>query len=99
MAIDDRRITSSNSTHWTRSTAARSSWRPPPRAAAGGSPRPQRLTPSAVDPDAIACYFVANDKGGWQADVPALRKLHPDLMTFETWLTREGTAKFARAAQ
>ncbi|WP_328406392.1 NmrA/HSCARG family protein [Nocardia sp. NBC_00403] len=46
------------------------------------------------DPDAIAGYIVANEKGGWQADIPALRKLHPTLMTFDTWLTKEGKAKF-----
>jgi uncharacterized protein YbjT (DUF2867 family) len=37
----------------------------------------------------------AKSFGGWQADIPALRGLHPDLMDFETWLAREGKAKFA----
>lgn len=32
---------------------------------------------------------------GWQADIPALRRLHPGLMDFETWLAREGSARFA----
>ncbi len=30
--------------------------------------------------------------GGWQADIPSLRALHPGLMTFETWLERRGAA-------
>jgi uncharacterized protein YbjT (DUF2867 family) len=30
--------------------------------------------------------------GGWQADVPALRALHPGLMTFNTWLVSGGGA-------
>jgi uncharacterized protein YbjT (DUF2867 family) len=32
--------------------------------------------------------------GGWQADIPALRALHPGLMDFGTWLEREGKARF-----
>ncbi|MEU7742385.1 NmrA/HSCARG family protein [Nonomuraea sp. NPDC049158] len=31
---------------------------------------------------------------GWQADIPALRALHPGLMDFETWLRREGKTLF-----
>lgn len=46
------------------------------------------------DPDALAGWIIANEKGGWQADIPALRTRHPDLMTFDTWLDREGKAKF-----
>ncbi|MEU7852932.1 NmrA/HSCARG family protein [Nonomuraea sp. NPDC049141] len=46
------------------------------------------------DPDALAGYEFANHGGGWHADIPALRKAHPGLMDFATWLTREGTAKF-----
>jgi uncharacterized protein YbjT (DUF2867 family) len=37
----------------------------------------------------------ARSFGGWQADIPALRALHPGLMDFDTWLAREGAAKFA----
>jgi uncharacterized protein YbjT (DUF2867 family) len=37
----------------------------------------------------------ATSFGGWQADITALRKLHPDLMDFETWLSHEGRAAFA----
>ncbi|HEY3505354.1 MAG TPA: NmrA/HSCARG family protein [Actinocatenispora sp.] len=33
--------------------------------------------------------------GGWQADIPALRRRHPGLMTFDTWLGRTGRAKLA----
>jgi uncharacterized protein YbjT (DUF2867 family) len=36
----------------------------------------------------------AKSFNGWQADIPALRALHPDLMDVETWLAREGKAKF-----
>jgi uncharacterized protein YbjT (DUF2867 family) len=32
--------------------------------------------------------------GGWQADIPALRTLHPDLMDLPTWLERDGKARF-----
>lgn len=31
--------------------------------------------------------------GGWRADIPALRRRHPGLMTFDTWLARTGRAK------
>ncbi|MGW4771783.1 NmrA/HSCARG family protein [Nocardia sp. NPDC004278] len=47
------------------------------------------------DPDAIAGFVFANERGGWQADIPALRKLHPGLLTFDTWLARDGKAQFA----
>jgi hypothetical protein len=36
----------------------------------------------------------ARSFAGWQADIPALRVLHPGLMDFATWLAREGAAKF-----
>ncbi|MCG5217062.1 NmrA/HSCARG family protein [Streptosporangium sp. KLBMP 9127] len=32
--------------------------------------------------------------GGWRADIPALRKLYPGLMNFDTWMEREGRAGF-----
>jgi hypothetical protein len=28
--------------------------------------------------------------GGYRADIPALRKLHPGLMDFATWLEKAG---------
>ncbi|AKU99212.1 hypothetical protein AKJ09_05876 [Labilithrix luteola] len=34
-----------------------------------------------------------NDEG-YRADIPALRAIHPELMTFERWLARHGLAKF-----
>ncbi|AEH11506.1 MULTISPECIES: NmrA family NAD(P)-binding protein [Protofrankia] len=43
--------------------------------------------------DLRAAYLFATDKGGWQADIPTLRTLHPGLMDFETWLARQGRAK------
>jgi uncharacterized protein YbjT (DUF2867 family) len=36
------------------------------------------------------------DEGLWQADIPALRQLHPGLMDFGTWLTQVGKAIFDR---
>ncbi|MDX2853637.1 NmrA/HSCARG family protein [Streptomyces sp. PA03-3a] len=30
---------------------------------------------------------------GWQADITALREQHPGLMSFDTWLAREGAAR------
>jgi len=43
--------------------------------------------------DAALAYDFVN-KGGYQADIPVLRKLHPGLMDFATWLEKEGKAKF-----
>jgi uncharacterized protein YbjT (DUF2867 family) len=34
------------------------------------------------------------NEGGWHADIPALRVLHPGLMDFTTWLARGAAAKF-----
>ncbi|CUU59698.1 Uncharacterized conserved protein YbjT, contains NAD(P)-binding and DUF2867 domains [Parafrankia irregularis] len=42
--------------------------------------------------DAVA--FV-NDRGGYGADIATARALHPELMTFETWLERRGAALVA----
>lgn len=38
----------------------------------------------------------AKNFGGWQADIPALRALHPSLLTFPAWLEREGKTLFER---
>ncbi|MBB5916006.1 uncharacterized protein YbjT (DUF2867 family) [Nocardia transvalensis] len=46
------------------------------------------------DPDALAGYEFANHRGGWHADIPALRTRHPALMDFSTWLEREGTQRY-----
>ncbi|RKN43022.1 NmrA/HSCARG family protein [Streptomyces hoynatensis] len=53
-----------------------------------------RETLEGQDPDALAGYRFANERGGWQADIPALRRLHPGLLTFRAWLEREGRAQF-----
>ncbi|WP_211245919.1 NmrA/HSCARG family protein [Actinomadura oligospora] len=67
---------------------------------ATGSPVTYNAIPledlTTADPDARAGYEFANNRGGWQADIPALRELHPTLMTFDTWLTREGTTLLKR---
>jgi NAD(P)-dependent dehydrogenase (short-subunit alcohol dehydrogenase family) len=39
--------------------------------------------------DAALTYDFVN-MGGYQADIPALRKLHPGLMDFATWLEKAG---------
>jgi uncharacterized protein YbjT (DUF2867 family) len=39
-------------------------------------------------------YEYMNANKGTQVDIPALRKLHPGLMSFETWLRSGGAAKF-----
>jgi uncharacterized protein YbjT (DUF2867 family) len=57
-------------------------YRPIPREALAGR-----------DGDAMAGYDFANGEG-WHADVDALRKEHPGLMDFATWLHREGTAAY-----
>ncbi|MFE6932899.1 NmrA/HSCARG family protein [Streptomyces sp. NPDC057699] len=50
---------------------------------------------TGLDPDAQAGYDFAHRKGGgWQADISKLRSLHPALMTFDTWLRKEGRAQF-----
>ena len=36
----------------------------------------------------IADMFAWFNDHGYAADIPALRKLHPGLMTFETWLRK-----------
>lgn len=66
-----------------RATGRDVSYRPIPREALAGG-----------DPDGIAGYDFGNDHGGWRADIPMLRRLYPDLMDFDTWLTKQGTARF-----
>jgi NAD(P)-dependent dehydrogenase (short-subunit alcohol dehydrogenase family) len=48
-------------------------------------------TPSANLGDVQMASF-----SGWTADIESLRKLHPPLMTFQTWLACEGNPKFAK---
>ncbi len=42
----------------------------------------------------VARVFAFYNETGYQVDIAALRALHPGLMDFETWLKREGTAKY-----
>ncbi|MCW2881860.1 MAG: NmrA/HSCARG family protein [Sphaerisporangium sp.] len=42
---------------------------------------------------AAAGYEFMNSGKGTQADIPALRGLHPGLMTFDAWLEKEGAAR------
>jgi uncharacterized protein YbjT (DUF2867 family) len=48
-------------------------------------------------PELAATYRAALDfvekNGGWHADIPALRVIHPGLMTFRAWLARTGAAR------
>lgn len=46
---------------------------------------------------ARACEFI--NEGGIKVDIPTLRKLHPDLMDFETWLEKIGRAQFEALSQ
>ena len=50
---------------------------------------------------AASVQLAAWDDGppGRQADITLLRKLHPGLMDFQTWLERFGAAKFAALPQ
>ncbi|MBP2327615.1 uncharacterized protein YbjT (DUF2867 family) [Kibdelosporangium banguiense] len=62
----------------------------------------QHLTPellAAHYPELARNYQAALDfmgkNGGWHADIPALRVIHPGLMDFRTWLDRVGGAKIS----
>jgi uncharacterized protein YbjT (DUF2867 family) len=56
--------------------------------------RPVKLTaPSSGgwgDPEEAAAGFNFFNGEGYDADIPALRKLHPGLLTFEQWLRKSG---------
>ncbi|MEV6373321.1 NmrA/HSCARG family protein [Micromonospora musae] len=59
---------------------------------ATGRTLPQRLVaPDQPAPDGVTDEPVAF--GGWQAEIPALRALHPGLMNFDTWLARTGASR------
>ncbi|NYI06844.1 NmrA/HSCARG family protein [Allostreptomyces psammosilenae] len=47
---------------------------------------------AAIMPGIERAYAFLYEGGGWQADIPALRKRHPGLMDFPTWLQRGGAA-------
>jgi uncharacterized protein YbjT (DUF2867 family) len=42
----------------------------------------------------VALVFYFLNEIGYQTDIPTLRKLHPGLMNFDTWLQKEGKVKF-----
>ncbi|WP_201377588.1 NmrA/HSCARG family protein [Ktedonobacter sp. SOSP1-52] len=78
----------------------------PPQIAAAISRTIGRTLPSVHIPietlrqqnaDAALAYDFVN-KGGYQADIPTLRKLHPGLRDFATWLEKEGRAKLEALA-
>ncbi|NUT91266.1 MAG: NmrA/HSCARG family protein [Saccharothrix sp.] len=66
-------------------------------AAAFGEILGRPVDTSPLPPEALAKLGVSLDDqdraerfAGWQADIPALRAEHPDLLDFPTWLTEEG---------
>jgi uncharacterized protein YbjT (DUF2867 family) len=64
--------------------------------AASGHPLPYIQIPMDVIRQMSPAAAVANEwlnEGGYQADIPAVRQLHPGLLDFQTWLDREGAAK------
>ncbi|WP_084315935.1 NmrA/HSCARG family protein [Actinospica robiniae] len=69
-------------------------------AAAIGSALGRPLDLSPLEPAIARRYGIDLDRvgsaefGGWQADIPALRALHPGLLDFESWLAAGGSAKF-----
>lgn len=56
--------------------------------------RPVKLTPPSGggwgDPEEQAAAFNFFNGEGYDADIPALRKLHPSLFTLEQWLRKNG---------
>ncbi|MEU8780591.1 NmrA/HSCARG family protein [Streptomyces sp. NPDC048637] len=49
-----------------------------------------------LSPDAAEGHQWLNDRRARGADIDALRALHPDLMSFDTWLKREGAGQLER---
>jgi uncharacterized protein YbjT (DUF2867 family) len=45
--------------------------------------------------DFARSYDFFNEKGGYRADIAALKKLHPELMGYDTWLYQHGLALFS----
>lgn len=41
----------------------------------------------------VRTWQLVRETGGWRADIPALREIHPGLRTFDTWLTETGAAQ------
>ncbi|MEQ4206288.1 NmrA/HSCARG family protein [Actinopolymorpha sp. B9G3] len=52
-----------------------------------------QATGHPITGDALPLPPETQSFGGWQADIPALRTLHPGLMDFDSWLATEGKAK------
>src|SRR3954470_24144026 len=42
----------------------------------------------------FACVYEWFNEGCYRVDIQALRRLHPGLMDFDTWLERQGKAKY-----
>lgn len=60
--------------------------------------RPVRFVEMAIEQvrnfsEDLALMFQWFNEKGFQADIPALRALHPQLMTLETWLRKTGWSK------
>ncbi|MFD3704589.1 NmrA/HSCARG family protein [Nocardia sp. NPDC058658] len=49
----------------------------------------------AIGPQLGNTWRLIRETGGWQADIPALRTLHPGLLSLRDWLARGGTARIA----
>jgi uncharacterized protein YbjT (DUF2867 family) len=49
----------------------------------------------AQSEDSADAVAFLNDNGGYGADIPTARKLHPGLMTFDTWLATIGRARIS----
>jgi uncharacterized protein YbjT (DUF2867 family) len=63
--------------------------------AAGHPIRTDPFPPEVLDAMGLTDDFEkVSSFGGWQADIPALRKRHPGLMDLRTWLDRGGAARF-----
>jgi hypothetical protein len=45
-------------------------------------------------PPLLARVFRWDNEEGYRADIPALRALHPGLMTFQSWLDRFGADRY-----
>ncbi|MET8774830.1 NmrA family NAD(P)-binding protein [Nocardia sp. NPDC004654] len=45
---------------------------------------------AAIGPEIHTVWRVTRETGGWHADIPALRELHPGLRSLETWLASGG---------
>ncbi|RJO74912.1 NAD-dependent epimerase/dehydratase family protein [Nocardia panacis] len=44
----------------------------------------------ALGPNLVEIWRVIREFGNWQADIPTVRQIHPDLMNLDTWLSTTG---------